>query len=150
MPPLRLSPLAPGFPHTRECLPTCRAASHAASGFPPTSSPTASLPSLHGTFRRGSLIGMNRRPYLAAYDISSPRRLRAALYLLKEFASGCQKSVFECFLTDGERRELVKTMSKIINPAEDRFLLLPLAAADEIKTLGKGVAPVDHSYFYIG
>lgn len=115
-----------------------------------TSSPTASLPFLHGTVQRGYCVGMNRRLYLAAYDISSPRRLRAALSLLKGAASGRQKSVFECFLTGGERRELIKAMIGIINPAEDRFLLLPLTAADEIKTLGKGVAPGDHSYWYIG
>lgn len=115
-----------------------------------TSLSTASLPFLHGTVGRGSLIGMNRRLYLAAYDISSPRRLQAALSLLKGAASGRQKSVFECFLTGDERRELVKAMIRIINPAEDRFLLLPLTAADEIKTLGKGVALGDHAYWYIG
>lgn len=115
-----------------------------------TSSPTASLPFLHGTVQRGYCVGMNRRLYLAAYDISSPRRLRAALSLLKGAAGGRQKSVFECFLTGGERRELVKAIIEIINPAEDRFLLLPLTAADEIKTLGKGVAPGNHSYWYMG
>ena len=93
---------------------------------------------------------MKRHLYLAAYDISSPSRLRAALYLLKGFASGRQKSVFECFLTGIERHELVETISAIIDPDEDRFLLLPLASADDIETLGKGVAPTDQSYFYIG
>lgn len=93
---------------------------------------------------------MKRRLYLAAYDISSASRLRAALYLLKGYASGRQKSVFECFLTGAEHRELVKTIGAIIDPDEDRFLLLPLASPDSIKTLGKGIAPMDQSYFYIG
>ena len=93
---------------------------------------------------------MKRRLYLAAYDICSARRLRTALYVLKGFASGRQKSVFECFLTGAERRELVETMRGIIDTNEDRFLLLPLGAEDDIKTLGRGVAPTDHSYFYIG
>ena len=93
---------------------------------------------------------MKRQLYLAAYDISSPSRLRAALYLLKGFASGRQKSVFECFLTSAERCELIRTISTIINPDEDRFLLLPLASANGIHTLGKGVAPRDDAYFYIG
>ena len=93
---------------------------------------------------------MKRRLYLAAYDISSASRLRAALYALKGFASGRQKSVFECFLTGAERRDLVETISEIIDQDEDRFLLLPLGAADSIKTLGKGVAPVEQSYYYIG
>lgn len=93
---------------------------------------------------------MKRRLYLAAYDISSPSRLRAALYLLKGVASGRQKSVFECFLTNSERLELIEEISRIINPIEDRFLLLPLASATLIKTLGKGMAPKDEAYFYIG
>ena len=93
---------------------------------------------------------MKRRLYLAAYDISSASRLRAALYLLKGFACGRQKSVFECFLTGAERLELVETINQIIDPDEDRFLLLPLGAPADIKTLGKAVAPVDQSYFYIG
>ncbi len=93
---------------------------------------------------------MKRRLYLAAYDISNTSRLRAALYVLKGFACGRQKSVFECFLTGTERRELVETIGRIIDPDEDRFLLLPLASADDIKTLGKGVAPEDQSYCYIG
>lgn len=93
---------------------------------------------------------MKRRLYLAAYDISSPSRLRAALHLLKGVASGRQKSVFECFLTSSERLELIEEINRIINPIEDRFLLLPLASATLIKTLGKGVAPKDEAYFYIG
>lgn len=93
---------------------------------------------------------MKRRLYLAAYDIASASRLRAALYLLKGFASGRQKSVFECFLSNAERLELVETISAIIDPDEDRFLLLPLASADGVETLGRGVAPTDESYYYIG
>ena len=93
---------------------------------------------------------MKRQLYLAAYDISNATRLRAALYLLKGYASGRQKSVFECFLTEAERRQLTALMGEIINPLEDRFLLLPLGPAGDIRTLGKGVAPVDQPYFYIG
>ncbi len=93
---------------------------------------------------------MKRKLYLAAYDISSPSRLRPALYLLKGFASGRQKSVFECFLTAAERSELVKKMSTIIDPDEDRFLLLPLADANGIMALGKGIAPADSAYYYVG
>ena len=93
---------------------------------------------------------MKRRLYLAAYDISSPSRLRAALYLLKGFACGRQKSVFECFLTAQERFELIASIAAIIDPGEDRFLLLPLACSVGIETLGKGVAPSDQPYYYIG
>ena len=93
---------------------------------------------------------MKRKLYLAAYDISNASRLRAALYAIKGFASGGQKSVFECFLAPDERDELVETINYIIDQDEDRFLLLPLGPANAIETLGKGVAPVDPSYYYIG
>lgn len=46
----------------------------------------------------------NRDLYIAAYDISSARRLRAALKLVKGHATGGQKSAYECFLTPAERR----------------------------------------------
>lgn len=93
---------------------------------------------------------MNRKLYLVAYDIRSPRRMRLALYLLKGFASGRQKSVFECFLTSAERGELIDTMSAIIDPDEDRFLLLPIANTEGIMALGKGVAPANPCYYYVG
>lgn len=36
--------------------------------------------------------------YLAAYDVSDPKRLQQALHVLRDYATGGQKSVFECFL----------------------------------------------------
>ncbi|MEA3643999.1 MAG: CRISPR-associated endonuclease Cas2, partial [Lamprobacter sp.] len=45
----------------------------------------------------------HRTLYIAAYDVSDNARLRDALKVLKGYASGRQKSVFECFLTDAER-----------------------------------------------
>ncbi len=92
----------------------------------------------------------NRTLYLAAYDISSPTRLRAALYALKAHASGGQKSVFECFLTPAERRELLAEVKDIIDPDEDRFMLMPLAHPDGIQTLGIAVKPADADFYYVG
>lgn len=92
----------------------------------------------------------NRQLYLAAYDISCNRRLRKALYLLRGFASGGQKSVFECFLTPAEKAHVLESMRLIIDPQEDRFILLRLSGAKQIQTLGKAVAPQDGSFFYVG
>ncbi len=92
----------------------------------------------------------NRQLYLAAYDISCNRRLRRALYVLRGYASGGQKSVFECFLTPAEKAEVLEIMSSIIDPLEDRFILLRLSGAKKIDTLGKAVAPQDGSFFYVG
>ncbi len=92
----------------------------------------------------------HRQLYLAAYDISCSRRLRKALYVLRGFASGGQKSVFECFLTPAEKAELLENIGRVIDPIEDRFILLRLAGATHIRTLGKAVAPQDGSFFYVG
>ncbi len=84
----------------------------------------------------------NRQLYLAAYDVSCPRRLRKALYMLRGFASGGQKSVFECYLTPAEKACLLDKIASIIDPIEDRFILLRLLGAKHIRTLGKAVSSV--------
>ena len=91
-----------------------------------------------------------RQLYLAAYDISCNRRLRKALYILRGYASGGQKSVFECFLTSTEKSQLLDEMALVIDPVEDRFILLRLTGAKHIRTLGKAVLPQDGSFFYVG
>lgn len=92
----------------------------------------------------------NRKLYIAAYDVRSPARLRAALTILKGYASGRQKSVFECFLTQKEKEVLLDEVSECLNLKEDNFLLLRLSARSQVKTLGKGVKPTDPDFFYIG
>ncbi len=92
----------------------------------------------------------NRQLYIAAYDISCNRRLRKALYVVRGYASGGQKSVFECFLTPAEKAQLLDDVNSIIDPVEDRFILLKLLGAKHIRTLGKAVLPQDGSFFYVG
>ena len=91
-----------------------------------------------------------RQLYLAAYDISCPRRLRKALYVLRGFASGGQKSVFECFLTPTEKLQLLEEIGAVIEAGEDRFILLKLVGPKSVRTLGKAVPPQDGSFFYVG
>jgi CRISPR-associated protein Cas2 len=38
----------------------------------------------------------------------------------------------------------------VIDPVEDRFILLHLAGAKYVRTLGKAVAPQDGAFFYVG
>lgn len=92
----------------------------------------------------------DRNLYIAAYDIASPRRLRAALKLLKGHATGGQKSVFECFLTPAERRHLLDNMREVICPEEDRFLMVRLDPRSHVHTLGIAVEPEDPPFFYHG
>lgn len=93
---------------------------------------------------------INRPLHLAAYDVADPGRLHQALYILRDYSTGGQKSVFECFLSPAERQELLQRMGDIMDMDEDRFLLLRLDAGSRVRTLGLAVEPVDPEFFYIG
>jgi CRISPR-associated protein Cas2 len=90
-----------------------------------------------------------RTLYIAAYDVSDDGRLRDALKVLKGYASGRQKSVFECFLTEAEKETLIHRVRGVIDPEEDRFLVLRLDRRGKILTLGKAIAPVDPPWYYV-
>lgn len=91
-----------------------------------------------------------RHLYIAAYDISSDARLRDALRVLKGYASGRQKSVFECFLTPAERAALLDAVTDILSRVEDRFVLIRLDPRGKIRVRGRGVKPTDPPWFYMG
>lgn len=91
-----------------------------------------------------------RRLYLAAYDIASPKRLRAALKCLRGYATGGQLSVHECWLSDAERSSLISSAHDIMDPEADRFLLIRLDPRQQITALGKGVQAEDPDWFYVG
>jgi CRISPR-associated protein Cas2 len=92
----------------------------------------------------------DRDLYLAAYDVAHPRRLRASLDLVKGYASGGQKSVYECHLTPAEKAHLLHDLSLVLNEEEDRFLLVRLDPRARVFTLGIAVEPTDGEYFYYG
>lgn len=92
----------------------------------------------------------SRDLYLAAYDISSPRRLGAVLHLVRRYATGGQKSVHEVFLSAVERRELLHDIALVLDEDDDRFLLLRLDPRARTRTLGTASAPCDPDYFYVG
>ena len=92
----------------------------------------------------------SRTLYIAAYDVSDDKRLRQALFVLRNYATGGQKSVFECFLTRAEKQSLLAEVRSVLDPVEDRFLLLRLDPRSGVQTLGVAVAPTDPDYFYIG
>lgn len=88
--------------------------------------------------------------YLAAYDVSEPRRLAATLQLVRRYATGGQRSVHEVYLTPFERTSLLEDMAVLLNMDTDRFLLLRLDPRSRVLTLGLAKAPADPDYFYIG
>ena len=93
---------------------------------------------------------MSRTLYLAAYDVSDDRRLKAALHCVRAYATGGQKSVHEVWLYPEEKGDLIADMALILHPSEDSFLLIRLDARQTIRTLGLGVVPRDLDWFYVG
>lgn len=93
---------------------------------------------------------MARTLYLIAYDISEPNRLNAVRYCLKAYSTGGQKSVYECFLTDAELRQVMAELNGIINAEEDRIHVFTMDGRSKTHTLGTAVQPADPSYFYVG
>jgi len=92
----------------------------------------------------------DRNLHLAAYDITDPRRLKAALDLVKGYATGGQKSAYECFLSSGEKAALLRDMKQTLEESEDRFLLVGLDPRSRVYTLGVAREPVDPPFFYVG
>ncbi|WP_305908194.1 CRISPR-associated endonuclease Cas2 [Methylomarinum sp. Ch1-1] len=88
--------------------------------------------------------------FIAAYDIRDNKRLRRALKVLRGYASGGQKSVFECFLTASERSELLDEVRAVIDSEADSFFLLRLDVRCRVMTLGKAVPPQDGGFYYVG
>ncbi len=93
---------------------------------------------------------IQRQLHLVAYDVSDPARLRRALRVVRDYAVGGQKSVFECFLTSEERGELCHRLDDVVDPEEDRYLVLRLDQRGKVRTLGLGRPPVDPRWFYLG
>lgn len=91
-----------------------------------------------------------RSLYLAAYDVGNPRRLAAALKLVRGYASGGQKSAHEIHLTDAERERLLCEMRHLLNDAEDSFMLIRLDPRASVETLGRAVPPSDAACMYFG
>ncbi len=91
-----------------------------------------------------------RNLYLAAYDVTEPRRQAAARKVVGADASGGQKSADEIHHTDAERRRLLVDMRLLLDLGEDRFALIRLEPRAKVNTLGRGIAPSDAACLYFG
>ena len=92
----------------------------------------------------------NRHLYIAAYDIAHPKRLRKVHIAVKSYATGGQKSAYECFLTPAEREGLIVEVRTLFDDNEDRFALLRVE--ERAKPILKGIAlpAVDPNFYYVG
>lgn len=86
--------------------------------------------------------------YLVAYDIASSARLRRVHRIVRGYASGGQKSVYECFLSRQEREALYQQVESVIDLSEDRFLILHLLNSPKVHTLGVARPPQGPVLFY--
>ncbi len=92
---------------------------------------------------------MRRTLHIVAYDVSDPGRLRAALHSVRNWATGGQKSVHECWLTAGELAALRRQMRPIIGHNEE-LLIVRLDPRQRPATLGLALPPEDPPWFYAG
>lgn len=90
-----------------------------------------------------------RKLHLVAYDVADARRLDAVMQCVRAYATGGQKSVYECFLTPAERGRLLADLALLIEENEDRLLLLRLDPRPRVVTLGVAVAPADPPYYLV-
>jgi CRISPR-associated protein Cas2 len=93
---------------------------------------------------------MNRKLYLVAYDIGHPKRLKKMLDILKDYASGGQKSAFECYLSVSEKEKLLTRVRDAMNIEEDAVIIVRMLNRESVTTLGIAVSPLDLLYTYIG
>lgn len=93
---------------------------------------------------------MNRTFYLIAYDITDEGRLSDVREFLKGYSTGGQKSVYECFLSEGELNHVRRGLQCIIDEEDDRVHIFTMDGRSRTHTLGIGLQPKDPSYFYIG
>lgn len=89
-----------------------------------------------------------RKLYLVAYNVREAGRLRQALHIARDYATGGQKSVFECYLDPTEYQELIQRMESLLVKHVDRFFVIPLV--ETCVALGCAITAADPDYFYIG
>ncbi len=93
---------------------------------------------------------MKRTLYIIAYDITDEKRLQRVRYFLKGYSTGGQKSVYECFLTEGELRFVLSTLQRLIYESEDRVHVFRLEGHSRVWTLGVALPPKDPEFFFFG
>lgn len=93
---------------------------------------------------------MLRHLFLIGYDISSARRRRRALKVVKKHAIGGQKSMYECWLTSGELQQAMHELRALVDADADRIVFVRLDPRAAMHMLGTAVAPADGEFFYQG
>lgn len=93
---------------------------------------------------------MERHLYLYAYDLPDDRRRAKLLEMCQRFATGGQRSAYECWWSPAEAEAIRSFTQSQIDPDEDRILILRLDPRVKVHTLGKAVPPSDPDVFMFG
>lgn len=78
--------------------------------------------------------------YLITYDIPNDKRRNKIASILQDFGKRVQFSVFEVWLEDAHKRDLIKRLRAILQPSEDsvRIYWLCGMCRQRVETLGQG------------
>jgi len=81
--------------------------------------------------------------YLVTYDIPSNKRRRRLASILEDYGLRVQKSVFEIWIDEADKRRLLKRLKKLIKPQEDSVRLYRLCelCQRKIQVEGLGILP---------
>lgn len=88
--------------------------------------------------------------YIVAYDIADQSRLNRVRLFLKGFSVGGQKSVYECYLSPPEVREVKRGLENLIVHEEDRVYCFCLDLRSRVHPLGKAVPPKYPEFYFFG
>ena len=76
------------------------------------------------------------------FDVCDPRRLRRVSNELENFGKRVQRSIFECYLDDGELTELKNRLRDHIDEQEDHVRYYRLCSKDRPKIQIEGIKQV--------
>ncbi|NMG07215.1 CRISPR-associated endonuclease Cas2 [Brasilonema sp. UFV-L1] len=87
---------------------------------------------------------------LIVYDIPNDKRRTKLSNFLEGYGRRVQLSVFECFLSLEEMRELHEKVKKLVKPVEDnvRFYWISQEAVSRVLTIG-GESPQPPPKYYV-
>lgn len=90
------------------------------------------------------------RYWLVCYDVADPKRLRRIAKLMQSFGLRAQKSVFECWLSDGKLKELKEKAAGILDESEDDLRFYSLCETCRKLTTAKTKTTVrNNNKYYI-
>ncbi len=87
---------------------------------------------------------------VVVYDIPNDKRRTKLSNFLEGYGRRVQFSVFECFLSLEEMRQLYEKVKKLVKPAEDnvRFYWISQEAVERVLTIG-GESPQPPPNYYV-